>query len=215
MSISDVTARINQIQEQFCPPAPTTTPAGAAAFAAQLQAAGGVQSARMPQATGLRSLSAGITGHSVVTDARKYLGIPYLWGGTDPSKGLDCSGLVQLVYHDLGYSLPRGAADQARQGQPVARLADARPGDLLAFGSPVHHIAIYIGNGKVIEAPHTGANVRVSDVYETPTAIRRIIPAVSAASSSNSLSLLLQRAQSGLPLSSAQLSALRADLESR
>jgi cell wall-associated NlpC family hydrolase len=169
----------------------------------------------MPQATGLRSLSAGITGHSVVTDARKYLGIPYLWGGTDPSKGLDCSGLVQLVYHDLGYSLPRGAADQARQGQPVARLADARPGDLLAFGSPVHHIAIYIGNGKVIEAPHTGANVRVSDVYETPTAIRRIIPAVSAASSSNSLSLLLQRAQSGLPLSSAQLSALRADLESR
>ena len=64
----------------------------------------------------------------MVADARRYLGIPYVWGGTDPAKGLDCSGLVQLVFRDLGYSLPRGAADQAKQGTPVARLADARPG---------------------------------------------------------------------------------------
>src|SRR5437868_11636941 len=71
--------------------------------------------------------------------AQRFLGVPYVWGGESPS-GFDCSGLVQYVYGQLGVSLPRVAADQARVGQPVASLADARPGDLLAFQDPVDHI---------------------------------------------------------------------------
>jgi soluble lytic murein transglycosylase-like protein len=58
----------------------------------------------------------------------------------------------------------------------VANLAEARPGDILAFDSPVDHVGIYIGGGKMIEAPRTGLDVRVVEVYETPTAIRRVLP---------------------------------------
>ena len=59
--------------------------------------------------------------------------MPYLWGGTDPAKGLDCSGFVQRSFRDIGVELPRVSADQARAGRPVASLAEARPGDLVAF----------------------------------------------------------------------------------
>jgi soluble lytic murein transglycosylase-like protein len=70
---------------------------------------------------------------------------------------------------------------QATAGTPVASLAQARPGDLLAFGSPVHHVAIYMGDNKMIEAPRPGLSVRVSDIYEKPVAIRRILPDTSTA----------------------------------
>jgi hypothetical protein len=116
----------------------------------------------------------------VVAEARKYLGVPYVWGGTDPSRGLDCSGLVQLVYKKFGVELPRVSYEQARAGTAVDGLAAAKPGDILAFGSPVHHVAIYIGDDKMIEAPRPGKDVQVSSVYETPTAIRRVLPDPSA-----------------------------------
>jgi soluble lytic murein transglycosylase-like protein len=122
------------------------------------------------------SATTSATGDQVVADARRYLGVPYVWGGTDPQQGLDCSGLVQRVYADLGVDLPRVAADQARQGTPVASLAQARPGDLLAFGDPVDHIGIYAGNGQMVVAPKSGDVVKVEAVYRTPTAIRRILP---------------------------------------
>jgi hypothetical protein len=123
------------------------------------------------------------TGDAVVADARKYLGIKYVYGSNDPAKGLDCSGLVQKAYGDLGIKLPRVAADQARQGTKVNSLAEAKPGDLVAFGSPVDHIGIYIGDNKMIVAPHTGDVVKVQNVYKTPTAIRRIIPDTAATAS--------------------------------
>ena len=125
--------------------------------------------------------ASGPSGTDVVAAARRYLGVPYRWGGTDPSKGLDCSGFVQRVYGDLGIDLPRVSADQARAGKPVASLAQAQPGDLMAFGSPVDHIGIYIGNNKMIVSPSRGDVVKVSDVYRTPTAIRRIISPSTAA----------------------------------
>src|SRR5690606_39824440 len=67
---------------------------------------------------------------------------------SDPEVGLDCSGFVQLVYRELGIELPRVSRDQARAGEPVASLEEARPGDLIAFGSPVDHIAIYVESGR-------------------------------------------------------------------
>ena len=173
MSVGDVTARIQQIQSQLALLAPRgTTATGGADFAAALDATTGTTSAVPGSGTG--------DGQAVVDDARKYLGLPYIWGGTDPTKGLDCSGLVQRVYQDLGYDLPRISADQARSGRPVAGLADARPGDILAWDNSsrnngADHVAIYIGDGKMIEAARPGTNIRISDVYGNPI-IRRILP---------------------------------------
>lgn len=113
--------------------------------------------------------------------AQQHLGVPYVWGGESPS-GFDCSGLLQYVYRQLGVSLPRVAADQARAGQPVASLADAVPGDLVAFNDPVDHIGIYAGNGLMVVAPKTGDVVKVQAIYKEPTAIRRVLPATSAPS---------------------------------
>lgn len=118
-------------------------------------------------------------GAQVLGVAERYLGIPYLWGGTDPAKGLDCSGFVQQVFSDLGIRLPRVSIDQSRQGTPVASLAEARPGDLLFWGgtgSRPNHIGIYAGDGMMIHAPQAGDVVRYQEVSGTPNAIRRVIP---------------------------------------
>src|SRR2546429_9968567 len=96
------------------------------------------------------------SGTEVVADAHRYLGVPYKWGGTNPATGLDCSGFVQRVYADLGVQLPRVSADQARAGRAVPSLDQARPGDLVAFGSPRDHNGIDGGGGKVIRGPHPG-----------------------------------------------------------
>jgi soluble lytic murein transglycosylase-like protein len=175
MTFVDVMSRVQQIRSQLGMDrtAPATDGTGFAGALGAASSAGGTA------ATGSANGSvagAGVTGDAVVADARKYLGIKYVYGSTDPAKGLDCSSLVQLAYKDLGVKLPRIAADQARQGTPVASLAQAKPGDLVAFGSPVDHIGIYIGNHKMIVAPHTGDVVKVQDVYTKPTAIRRILP---------------------------------------
>lgn len=119
-----------------------------------------------------------VTGEQVAAAARKYVGVPYVWGGTDPASGMDCSGFVQRVYQDLGIALPRVVRDQMTQGTPVASLADAKPGDLLvSFGGD--HVAIYLGNGKAIDAPEPGKSIQVRDAWEKDTgitAIRRIVP---------------------------------------
>lgn len=206
MSVTDVAARIQQLQGQFAMLSKGIGSnaggvAGGADFAAAMaSAAEGPGASAAASGTDLASALSGLTGatttpgagtaseQSVVAEARKYLGVPYVWGGTDPQKGLDCSGLVQLVYKNLGIDLPRVSYQQATQGEKVANLDAARPGDLLAFGSPtVNHIAIYIGDGKMIHAPRPGENVEVSDVYATPVAIRRVLPDATAASSSVNL----------------------------
>lgn len=123
------------------------------------------------------------SGAGVVAEAQKFLGVPYVWGGESPS-GFDCSGLVQYVYSQLGISLPRTSEEQALVGTPVANLAQAEPGDLVFFagsdGTPTApgHVGIYIGNGTMIDAPYTGADVQVQTVSaaEPVVAIRRVIP---------------------------------------
>ena len=116
----------------------------------------------------------GATGDQVVGRAEQYLGVPYRWGGTNPATGLDCSGLVQLAYAQLGIQLPRTSQQQQQVGTPVASVAQAQPGDLIFYGSPAEHVGIYIGNGQMIDAPHTGTSVRIEGVG-TPTSIRRIV----------------------------------------
>ncbi len=120
----------------------------------------------------------GATGASVVADAEQYLGVPYQWGGTSPTTGFDCSGLVQHVYGDLGITLPRTSEEQVTVGTPVDTVADAQPGDLVFFEPGVSgpgHVGIYIGNGQMIDAPHTGTDVQIQPVGQ-PTAIRRVLP---------------------------------------
>ena len=100
---------------------------------------------------------------ALVRETMKYLGIPYVWGGASPSGGFDCSGLVTYVYGKFGVDLLHGATLQARSGTPVP-LSSMQPADLVFFGdaSFYSHVGIYIGNGRFIEAPHTGDVVKIS-----------------------------------------------------
>ena len=207
MTVSDTTSRIAQIQSQLALLSPATVPAGVpatpggtlggtakaasggAAFAAALEKAGASRSGALASASAVARPAAAEAnaplGEKVVAEARKYLGMPYVWGGSSPAAGgMDCSGLIQYVYDKFGVDLPRVSADQARAGTPVASMAEARPGDLIAWDNSsrnvgADHIAIYIGGGKMIEAPRTGLDIRLVDVPSTPDYIRRVLPAES------------------------------------
>jgi len=187
-----VRARIAQIEMRFGAGAalrPGTTRAASTDFASALSAA---QS----------DLKGGaVSGAEVASQSLRYLGVPYRLGGTDPATGLDCSGFVQRVYADLGVDLPRLASDQAKAGTPVTSLDAAQPGDLITFGNPAEHIGIYLGNHKMIEAPHTGDVVKIIDVPSGYTSIRRVVTA--GAATANPYGALFQTAASkyGLPAS--------------
>ena len=103
-------------------------------------------------------------GRVLATAAKRFLGLPYLWGGTS-GFGFDCSGLTHAVYRRFGIRIPRDADAQAAHGTPVS-IAELRPGDLVFFAGPggtgtVHHVAMFVGSGRVIEAPRTGSTVRI------------------------------------------------------
>ncbi|OPJ61276.1 NlpC/P60 family protein [Clostridium oryzae] len=98
---------------------------------------------------------------AVVQYAMTFRGTPYHWGGTSPSTGFDCSGFMKYVYAHFGVNLPRSSGDQSRYGTPVSS-SDLQPGDLVFFGSPVHHVGMYIGNGCYIHSPRTGDVIKIS-----------------------------------------------------
>lgn len=101
---------------------------------------------------------------NILNTAAKYLGVPYVWGGTSPS-GFDCSGFVQYVYKQNGISLSRTTYTQCVQGTPVSR-ANLQPGDLVFFGSASspHHVGIYVGDGKYIHSPRTGDVIKYANL---------------------------------------------------
>jgi cell wall-associated NlpC family hydrolase len=101
-----------------------------------------------------------------LTSALAVRGVPYVWGGANP-RGFDCSGLVQWAYRRAGVLLPRTSQQQSRVGKPVT-AAQLRPGDLVFFYTPVHHVGIYLGNGMVLNAPDTGDVVRVTPLSHMP-----------------------------------------------
>jgi cell wall-associated NlpC family hydrolase len=126
---------------------------------------------------------------AAVAAARQQLGTPYLWGGSSPSTGFDCSGLVQWAYAQAGIRIPRVTYDQidAPGGRPVGRN-ELLPGDLVFFKDPsgdVHHVGMSLGGDKFIAAPHTGDVVKVSSLKEPYYAQefaggRRFVPAGAA-----------------------------------
>ena len=101
-------------------------------------------------------------GVHVVAYTRHFLGVPYRWGGTTPRTGFDCSGLVRFVYQRFGIRLPHSTWGDLSHGRRVTRRA-LRAGDLVFFYG-ASHVGIYVGRGHFIDAPHTGARVRVSTI---------------------------------------------------
>lgn len=133
----------------------------AAAQSAAAAASRSEQRASIPQVDLGKMTGTGTgTGAELASFSLKFQGYPYVAGGNTPA-GWDCSGFVQYVFSQFGISLPRTSGAQATVGTPVASLADAKPGDILANGT---HAAIYIGNGQVMNAMNPVQGTAVSDV---------------------------------------------------
>jgi peptidoglycan DL-endopeptidase CwlO len=99
---------------------------------------------------------------NVVRFARHLLGIRYVYGGTSPRTGFDCSGFTRFVYAHFGVTLPHYSVSQFYRGRRVSR-AGLRPGDLVFFDR-LGHVGLYIGNGRFIHAPHTGTRVSIDSL---------------------------------------------------
>lgn len=163
---------------------PADTSAGGAADVSAGEAYAPAALAQQVQVLGQDDFHSSIAGHNLNFDldpastsksstkirdnvlhfAEQFLGTPYVWGGSSP-QGFDCSGFVQFVTKKFGLNMPRLSYAQAGAGVRTA-MKDLQPGDLVAFSNTgnnggADHIAIYVGHGQIIEAPHTGASVRI------------------------------------------------------
>ena len=114
---------------------------------------------------------------NLVNYSKQFLGNPYVWGGTSLTKGCDCSGYVQQIFKKFNIRLPRTSREQALCGSKIS-ADSARPGDLFFYAKrgTVNHVAIYIGNGQVINASNPRSGIKISNAfYRTPYSVRRVI----------------------------------------
>jgi len=160
------------------PAAPATAPASAPAFPAApaaIPAAFAVPAAQpvtlpvAPVALTTPAPAAAVptaVNVSAVNLAMSKLGAPYRWGAAGPN-AFDCSGLVSWAYKNVGVSLPRTSRAMSTVGTPVAK-ADLRPGDLVFFYTPVSHVGMYIGDGKIVHASSSKSPVKVSSMAGMP-----------------------------------------------
>ncbi|WRM23734.1 NlpC/P60 family protein [Lacticaseibacillus rhamnosus] len=125
-------------------------------------------SSQAPASAGSSTVS--VSGGSIAGNAAKYLGVPYVYGGTSPA-GFDCSGLIYYAAKEAGISLPRTSQAQSTLGSYVS-VSDLQAGDLVFWGGvgSAYHVGVYIGNGQYIHAPEPGQNVTVQSVaYFAPS----------------------------------------------
>lgn len=134
--------------------------------AAPAQSSGG-------QNTGSQNTGNASMGASIANYALKFVGNPYVYGGTSLTDGADCSGFVQSVYRNFGISLPRTSGEQAQCGTNVGGIENAKQGDLVCYSG---HIGIYIGNGQIVHAASEKSGIRVSNAsYRPILSVRRIV----------------------------------------
>ena len=117
------------------------------------------------------------TGSEIADYAKKFVGNPYVYGGSSLTNGTDCSGFTMSIYAQFGYSIPRTSRAQSTYGKAVS-LSALKPGDLVFYksGSTVGHVALYIGGGKVVHASNPSDGIKISNVnYRRPCSARRIV----------------------------------------
>ena len=108
---------------------------------------------------------------ALVNFALQFVGNPYVYGGTSLTNGADCSGFVMSVFKEFGYDLPRVAAAQYQASQQK-EISQMEVGDLVFYGAGIYHVALYIGNGKVVHALNANKGIVITDYdYETPTGV--------------------------------------------
>jgi hypothetical protein len=188
VTFADIVSSMQQIQAQLAllqtgaAPSTTAAAANASTFADALDGATGTTSTAAASSTGTTVAAGSVTGKDVVQDALKYVGTPYVLGG-ESKAGMDCSGLVQRAFADLGVKVPRLVHEQQTIGQAVPSLKDAKPGDLIVLNGG-DHIAIYMGHDTVLHAPYEGRTVSVQKAWFTDkdiVTIRRVVPSESTA----------------------------------
>jgi len=140
-------------------------------YAEQVLATAANYTAPGSTAAGTTSTSTGVptaVQAEAVAYAESQIGTPYVWGGTSPQAGFDCSGLVVWSYGLAGVVVPRVANDQWH-GEPHVAMSQLVPGDLVFFGSGGYagHVGIYVGNNAMVDAPYTGADVRIDTIPMT------------------------------------------------
>ena len=113
------------------------------------------------------------TGNAIVEYAKSFVGVPYVYGGSTPDSGFDCSGFVKYVFANFGVQLPRTSYSQMNVGTPVTR-DQLIPGDLVVFRGG-GHVGIYVGNNYYIHAPQSGRTITVEEMNRELYCARRLV----------------------------------------
>jgi cell wall-associated NlpC family hydrolase len=140
--------------------------AALARLQAQKEAAARASAAKLTASAPMSSATYAAKAAKAIAFAKAQLGKPYVWGATGPNS-YDCSGLTQAAWAAAGVSLPRTTWEQVKVGTRVS-ISDLEPGDLIFYYSDISHVAMYIGNGQMIQAPHTGAVIDIQPITEMP-----------------------------------------------